>query len=123
MIEVATYRYGGHSMSDPGTSYRTREEIQEVRKSRDPINNFKNKILTADLTTEEELKEIDKAVRKEVDEAGKAAQKDPVAPIEALYTDIFANTPKQFVRCATLEDSVIQPYTTSAELLEAMKTK
>lgn len=47
-------------------SYRTREEIQEVRKSRDPITSFKDKILTADLATEEELKELDKEVRKEV---------------------------------------------------------
>ena len=47
-------------------SYRTREEIQEVRKSRDPITSFKDRILTADLVSEEELKEIDKDVRKEV---------------------------------------------------------
>lgn len=122
LIEVATYRYGGHSMSDPGTSYRTREEIQEVRKSRDPITSFKDKILTADLATEEELKEVDKEVRKEVDQAAKAAQNDPVAPIEALYTDIYCNTPKIFIRGVTLDDSGEQPYANSAELLKAKGT-
>lgn len=56
VIEAATYRYSGHSMSDPGTSYRTRDEIQEVRQTRDPITSFKDKILNAELVTAEELK-------------------------------------------------------------------
>uniref|UniRef100_A0A914RFV2 Dehydrogenase E1 component domain-containing protein n=1 Tax=Parascaris equorum TaxID=6256 RepID=A0A914RFV2_PAREQ len=46
--------------------YRTREEIQEVRKTRDPITGFKDKIVTAGLVTEDELKEVDKEIRKEV---------------------------------------------------------
>lgn len=56
VMETATYRYSGHSMSDPGTSYRTREEVQEVRQTRDPITSFKEKIINANLTTAEELK-------------------------------------------------------------------
>lgn len=56
VIEAATYRYSGHSMSDPGTSYRTRDEIQEVRQTRDPITSFREKILNADLVTQDELK-------------------------------------------------------------------
>jgi pyruvate dehydrogenase E1 component alpha subunit len=50
------YRYSGHSMSDPGTSYRTREEIQEVRQTRDPITHFKEKITDANLVTADEIK-------------------------------------------------------------------
>lgn len=56
VLEAFTYRYSGHSMSDPGTSYRTREEVQEVRQTRDPITSFKDKILNAGLVTAEELK-------------------------------------------------------------------
>lgn len=123
MLEMATYRYGGHSMSDPGTSYRTREEIQEVRKSRDPITGFKDKILTADLVTEDELKEIDKAVRREVDAAAKAAHSDPVVSPEALYTDVYHNTPPQFIRGVTLDDSIVQPYVSSEQLLKKTATK
>lgn len=57
-MEMETYRYSGHSMSDPGTSYRTREEVQEVRQTRDPITSFKEKILTANLATADQLKVI-----------------------------------------------------------------
>lgn len=56
VMETATYRYSGHSMSDPGTSYRTRDEIQEVRQTRDPITSFKEKIIGANLVDIEQLK-------------------------------------------------------------------
>lgn len=56
VLEMVTYRYSGHSMSDPGTSYRSREEIQQVRSTRDPISSFKDKILTSGLVSDEDLK-------------------------------------------------------------------
>lgn len=56
VMETATYRYSGHSMSDPGTSYRTRDEIQEVRQTRDPITSFKEKIIAANLVSLDQLK-------------------------------------------------------------------
>lgn len=55
VLEMLTYRYGGHSMSDPGTSYRSREEIQQMRSNNDPIVNVKNKLLNSNLATAEEL--------------------------------------------------------------------
>lgn len=58
LMEVATYRYSGHSMSDPGTSYRTREEVQEVRQTRDPVTSFKEKIVNAGLSTADDLKVV-----------------------------------------------------------------
>jgi len=120
VLELATYRYGGHSMSDPGTSYRTREEIQEVRKTRDPITGFKDRIITAGIVTEDELKDIDKDVRKEVDEAMKVATTEDVLPLEALYADIYANTPAQQIRGATVDTSLTQPHTTTVDLLKTM---
>lgn len=51
-----SYRYSGHSMSDPGTSYRSRDEVQEVRQTRDPITSFREKIITKHLATAEEIK-------------------------------------------------------------------
>ncbi|XP_065928526.1 pyruvate dehydrogenase E1 component subunit alpha, somatic form, mitochondrial-like [Magallana gigas] len=59
LIEAATYRYHGHSMSDTGTSYRAREEIKEMRETRDPITVFRRKILECNLVTPEELKKVD----------------------------------------------------------------
>lgn len=77
-------------MSDPGTSYRTREEIQEVRQSRDPITSFKDRIINAGLTTAEELKSIDNEVRVEVDKAVKDAKADGEISMEELSADIYA---------------------------------
>ena len=56
VMETVTYRYSGHSMSDPGTSYRTREEVQEVRQTRDPLTSFKERILNSNLATADEIK-------------------------------------------------------------------
>jgi len=77
LLEMVTYRYGGHSMSDPGTTYRTREEIQHMRSSSDPITGLKNRLLEWGVIPENELKEIDKAARAEVDQAVEEAKKSP----------------------------------------------
>lgn len=101
VVEAATYRYHGHSMSDPGTSYRTRDEIQEVRQSRDPITNFKDKLLSNELATNEELKAIDAKIKTEVDEAVKSARGDPELPVAELYADVYANPIEQSIRGMT----------------------
>lgn len=90
VMECATYRYHGHSMSDPGTSYRPREEIQDVRKRRDPITGFKDRILAANLTTAEEIKLIDDKVKKEIDEAVVQAKTDPEPALEELFSHVYS---------------------------------
>ncbi|ORE01721.1 hypothetical protein BCV72DRAFT_339216 [Rhizopus microsporus var. microsporus] len=89
VMEMATYRYGGHSMSDPGTTYRTREEIQHMRSSSDPITGLKNVLVEHGLATEEELKAIDKECRKDVAEATKKAESAPEPPISDFHLHIY----------------------------------
>ena len=55
-MEMVTYRYGGHSMSEQGTTYRTREEIQNMRSKNDPITGLKQRMISKNIATEEELK-------------------------------------------------------------------
>ncbi|KIX06031.1 pyruvate dehydrogenase (acetyl-transferring) E1 component, alpha subunit [Rhinocladiella mackenziei CBS 650.93] len=91
VFEYVTYRYGGHSMSDPGTTYRTREEIQRMRSTNDPIAGLKQKILDWGVCTEDQLKQIDKKARDDVDgevaEAEKTAPPEPIPKI--LFEDIY----------------------------------
>lgn len=91
VMEVFTYRYSGHSMSDPGTSYRTRDEVQEVRQSRDPISSFKEKMISGGLATADELKKLDNQIKKEVDEVTKAARADSEIGLAELTTDVYSN--------------------------------
>lgn len=91
VLEMATYRYSGHSMSDPGTSYRSRDEIQEVRQKRDPITSFKERIIEAGLVTADELKKIDTEVKKMVDAAHNFAKTDGEIGLPELTCDVYAS--------------------------------
>ncbi|GAA5988643.1 hypothetical protein JCM10908_003652 [Rhodotorula pacifica] len=90
LLEMVTYRYGGHSMSDPGTTYRTREEIQHMRSSNDPITGLKNLLLEWNVIPEADLKKIDKDARAEVEKAVEEAKKSPEpAQDKDMWTDIY----------------------------------
>jgi len=106
IVEAETYRYMGHSMSDPGLAYRTRDEVTPIRAERDPIDKVKLYLLEHQLSTEEELKEIEKAIKKEVDEAVKQAQAAPFPEIKELYNDVYQDKP-YFVRHTNVEDSLV----------------
>ena len=88
LLEVKTYRYRGHSMSDPA-KYRTKEEVEEYKKHRDPLLLMKNFISKNNTISEEELKSIDKEVREIVKESTEFAQNSPEPPEEELYTDVY----------------------------------
>ncbi|OWF49774.1 pyruvate dehydrogenase E1 component subunit alpha, mitochondrial-like [Mizuhopecten yessoensis] len=97
LLEVATYRYSGHSMSDPGTSYRSREEVKEVREKKDPITTFKEKLLSSNLATADELKKIDTEVRKEVEAAAELAKNDTELSGDYLYNQIYNQPPADYI--------------------------
>ncbi|XP_037599351.1 pyruvate dehydrogenase E1 component subunit alpha, testis-specific form, mitochondrial isoform X2 [Cebus imitator] len=100
VMELQTYRYHGHSMSDPGMSYRTREEIQDIRSKRDPITLLQDRMVNSKLTTVEELKEIGAEVRKEIDDAAQFATTDPEPHLEELGHHIYSSDPSFEVRGA-----------------------
>jgi pyruvate dehydrogenase E1 component alpha subunit len=89
ILEMKTYRYRGHSMSDPA-KYRTREEVQGVREKRDPIEHLATKMTSAGIATEDELKAIDKDIRQVVNHAAEFATESPEPDASELYTDVLA---------------------------------
>jgi pyruvate dehydrogenase E1 component alpha subunit len=88
ILEMLTYRYRGHSMSDPA-KYRTRQEVDEVRTHHDPIDMVRHRMLERKLATEEALKKIDGAVRDLINEAAEFATHDPEPDPSELYTDVY----------------------------------
>ena len=87
ILEMQTYRYRGHSMSDPA-KYRTREEVQEVREHHDPIERARGRIIERGFAKEDELTAIETAVRDRVVEAAEYAQAGPEPEPSELWTDI-----------------------------------
>ena len=88
ILEMMTYRYRGHSMSDPA-KYRTKEEVSEIRNERDPIDNVRNKLIALGAADDAALKEIDKEVRAVVAESAEYAQNSPEPDPSELYTDVL----------------------------------
>ncbi|CAI2371880.1 unnamed protein product [Moneuplotes crassus] len=107
-FELQTYRYHGHSMSDPGITYRTREEVTEYRKTQDPILLVKKWILEHDIATEKYLKEIDKEIRARIDEEVEQIKNDPMPAPEELMTEIYEGqeTEKPYIRNVDMISSI-----------------
>ncbi len=88
ILEMKTYRYRGHSMSDPG-KYRTREEIDEVRKTRDPIEHLQERLEAEHIADDAAMKAIDAQVKAIVAEAAEFARTAPEPDPAELYTDVY----------------------------------
>ncbi|MBI1683735.1 pyruvate dehydrogenase (acetyl-transferring) E1 component subunit alpha [Caulobacter hibisci] len=87
ILEMKTYRYRGHSMSDPA-KYRTKEEVDEVKTTRDPIDHIKERLAAAGVT-EDDLKTVDGEVKRIVAEAAEFARTSPEPDPSELYTDVY----------------------------------
>jgi pyruvate dehydrogenase E1 component alpha subunit len=90
IVEALTYRYRGHSMSDPA-KYRSREEVQSYREKQDPIDRLRKLMLDEGLSDEDSLKQIDKEIRGIVNEAAQFAQDSPEPDADELWTDVYVD--------------------------------
>ena len=88
ILEMLTYRYRGHSMSDPA-KYRSKDEVQKMRSEHDPIEQVRARLLERKWASEDDLKQIDKEVRDIVADSADFAQSDPEPDASELYTDIL----------------------------------
>jgi pyruvate dehydrogenase E1 component alpha subunit len=88
ILEMKTYRYRGHSMSDPA-KYRSKDELQKMRSEHDPIEQVRERLLANKWASEDDLKTIDKDVREVVADAADFAQNDPEPDVSELWTDIL----------------------------------
>jgi pyruvate dehydrogenase E1 component alpha subunit len=105
-LNCLTYRYHGHSMSDPGSTYRNREEVQEIRKNNDPILNLKKLILDFNAATEEELKDIEKETKQYIEQESEKAESMPEFTAEHILQDVFVKEEKTYFRAPNYEDSI-----------------
>jgi len=98
VLEMDTYRYHGHSMSDPGSTYRTRDEISGIRQERDPVERLRKLIIERNLLDAAEIKQIEKEQRRIVDEAVEQAKLSPLPPSENLTKNMNLNLDNIVVR-------------------------
>ena len=88
ILEMQTYRYRGHSMSDPA-KYRSKDEVQKMRAESDPVEQVRQRLIAKKWADDADLKAIDKGIRAIVGEAADFAQKDPEPDASELYTDVY----------------------------------
>lgn len=89
VIEIRCYRYRGHSVADPDNTYRTKAEIEEYRRTKDPIQTFQQQLIAAKIISEAEAEEIDQAARAEAEAAAEFAEASPFPTAENIQQDVY----------------------------------
>ena len=89
IVEIDTYRYRGHSVADPDKTYRTRDEIEDYQKTKDPITLFQKALLNEKILTDALIEQIDAAARQEADQATEFAEASPFPTVEDLQKDVY----------------------------------
>lgn len=109
VMELKTYRYHGHSMSDPGTSYRTRDEIKAVRQASDPITSLRDRMIDSGLATKEEFKAMDKEIKDYIETETEIALASPEPVMAELGSDIMIDDKDSYNRGTTLGSTIKHP--------------
>merc|ERR1712178_344856 len=109
VMKLKTYRYHGHSMSDPGTSYRTRDEIKAVRQASDPITGLRDKMVDAGLATKFGFKNIERGVKEYIEFETEIALASPEPAMSELGTDILIDDKDEYNRGTTLGSKIHHP--------------
>jgi pyruvate dehydrogenase E1 component alpha subunit len=105
-LEIDTYRYQGHSMSDPGITYRTKDEVTQYRESKDCIDKVKRIILTNNVATESELKKIERDIRERIEKDVETIKSEPYPAPSELFSEIYAGENPPFIRNVEYSTSV-----------------
>jgi len=103
MLEAMTYRYQGHSMSDPGSTYRTRDEVDNIRNTRDPITKVNAWLVDNKISTQDELKQIENEIKAQVDVAVEEAKASPFPEPSDMFTHVYVE--EGYVRSTELANS------------------
>lgn len=103
-LEIDTYRYQGHSMSDPGSTYRTPDDVKNYRSHKDCINRVRNMIVSNNLATEDELKAIERTIKDNIMEDIEKIKKDPYPESSELLTNVYVED-SPYVRGVEYSDS------------------
>lgn len=104
VLEIMTYRYRGHSVADPDQTYRSKEEIEEYKSNKDPLNLFKDQLLAEGNISEDQIKSIDKKAKGDAEASAEFADASPYPESEELMDDIYWETdnPKEKASLGTM---------------------
>jgi pyruvate dehydrogenase E1 component alpha subunit len=109
-LEFETYRYQGHSMSDPGLGYRSREEVANVKSTKDGIELVRHFLLDHKFSTEDELKAIEKNIKRSIEGDIEKIKNDPYPDPKELYTNVYVNEKPPFIRGIEYSSSIFNEH-------------